>query len=115
MVEFAGNAIVEDFLCFDEFLSDIVELLLIPHLIIKEILIINNLNHFRYNLQPLNITQIHLHLPKKHLPNPTYLHIIRLLKPIARLQSLIQYHDLIMQPIEFLNLTIIGLEDSLVL
>jgi hypothetical protein len=115
MVEFASNTVIEDFLSLDEFFPDVVEFLFIPHFIVKEILIIDQLYQFSNNLQPLNITQIQLNLPKKNLSNPTILHIIRLLEPITRLQPFIQYSNLIMQSIKFLNLIVIRLEDLLVL
>ena len=50
MVEFAGNTVVEDFLCLDEFFPDVVEFLFIPHFIVKEILIIDHLYQFSNNL-----------------------------------------------------------------
>jgi hypothetical protein len=83
VVEFAGDAGVENSLGLDEFVPDVIQPFLVPGLTVKEVLIINNFHQLGNNLHPLQITQVQLNLPKEYFPHTTGLRLIILLKPIT--------------------------------
>jgi hypothetical protein len=114
VVEFAGDAGIENSLGLDEFVPDVVQALLVPGLAVKEVLIINNFHQLSNNLQALQVAQVQLNLPEEHFADTAGFRLIGVLEPVAGLEPLVQDGELGVEAVEFVDLAVVGLEDALV-
>jgi hypothetical protein len=83
MIKLASKTRIKNPLSPHQLLPYIIQPLLVPHLIVKKVLIIDHLHQLGHNLHPLQVAQLQLNLAKKHSPHTAGFRLVVLLEAIA--------------------------------